>query len=138
MTAGSPRPAAGVAFGHCPSIVGFEIEYARTLGAATASKSSAGGINANLMVQTRSPIRGVQFYGIGGVGLYSETFGGGVGSGAILAKNFGGGVKIGLGGPLRLRLDYRVFVLGDAPDAAREVVVHQYPHRFSAGQSLAF
>ena len=83
----------------------FEIEYAITLGGATAGKSSSGGISANLVVQTKSPIGGVRFYGIGGIGLYSETSGGGVGSGAILARNVGGGVKITLGGPFRLRLD---------------------------------
>ena len=138
MTAGSPRPAFGVSFGRCPSVFGFEIEYAGTLGAATSTSSSAGGINANIMVQSRSPIHGLQFYGIGGFGLYGETFGSGVGSGEILAGDIGGGAKIGLAGPLKLRLDYRVFLLGDAPDAARGVVVHQHPQRFSVGLSLAF
>jgi hypothetical protein len=57
-----------------------------------------------------------QFYGIGGFGLYRETFEGGGGSGEILARNIGGGAKIGLACPLRLRLDYRVLLLDDAPD----------------------
>ena len=79
-----------------------------------------------------------QLYATGGFGLYGETFGRGVGSGEILAANIGGGAKIGLAGSLNLRLDYRVFVLGVAPDAASGVVVHQRPQRFSVGLSLAF
>jgi len=138
MTAGSPRPALGVAVGRCPSIFGFEIEYATTLGAATSTHSSAGGVSANLMAQSARPTHGFQLYATGGFGLYGETFGRGVGSGEILAANIGGRAKIGLAGSLNLRLDYRVFVLGDAPDAASGVVVHQRPQRFSVGLSLAF
>ena len=41
MTAGSPRPAVGVAVGRSSSVVGFEIEYAGTLGAGTPAHSSA-------------------------------------------------------------------------------------------------
>lgn len=137
MTAGSPRPAIGVAVGRCPSIVGFEIEVART-GSATPTQSSVGGINANILVQSRYPAHGVQFYGTGGFGLYGETFDGGAGSGEVLAKNFGGGVKIKLAGPLRLRWDYRLFLLGDTPDAARGVTIHKHPQRLSVGLSVAF
>jgi hypothetical protein len=139
MTAGSPRPAIGFSVGLCPEVFGcFEIEIAGTIGAATSTRSSAGGINGSFIIQSPRPVHGVQFYGIAGVGLYGETYEGGVGSGEVSAKNFGGGTKIGLRGPLKLRLDYRVFVLGDAPDAATGVVVHQHPQRVSVGLSVAF
>jgi hypothetical protein len=42
-----------------------------------------------------------------------------------------------LAGPLRLRVDYRVFVLGSAPDAAPGDVVQQHPQRFSVGLNIA-
>ena len=83
LTTPTASPAVGVAFGGGGSTVRFEIEYAGTLGAATSTHSSAQSISANLMVQSGRPIHGIQFYGIGGVGRYGETFGGGVGSGHV-------------------------------------------------------
>ena len=48
-----------------------------------------------------------------------------------VGTNFGGGVKISLLGPLRVRVDYRVFKLsGDA--------VYETPQRFYVGANLAF
>ena len=56
----------------------------------------------------------MQFYGTAGGGVYRETL-----TRRLRRRNVGinvgGGVKISLVGPLRLRLDYRVFTLqGDA------------------------
>jgi hypothetical protein len=45
--------------------------------------------------------------------------------------NVGGGVKMSLAGPLRLRLDYRVFTLKGSPRYAT-------PQRFYAGINLKF
>jgi opacity protein-like surface antigen len=45
--------------------------------------------------------------------------------------NVGGGVKINLAGPLRLRLDYRVFTLQGSQRDAK-------PQRFYAGVNLKF
>ena len=45
--------------------------------------------------------------------------------------NVGGGVKMTLVGPLRLRLDYRVFTLQGTPR-------HSKPQRFYAGMNLKF
>jgi hypothetical protein len=69
-------------------------------------------------------------YWTGGVGLYGETFGSSGGSGEVLAKNIGGRAKITLAGPLKLRVDYRVVLLGETPDATPGVVIHQHPSVF--------
>src|SRR5262245_14453599 len=46
--------------------------------------------------------------------------------------------KIAIAHRLKLRIDYRVFLLGDTPDAARGFGVYRHPHRVSAGLSVAF
>ena len=56
------------------------------------------------------------------LGAHEET---GVGT------NVGGGVKISLAGPLRLRVDYRVFKLGSG-------ALNSPAHRFYAGLNLKF
>jgi hypothetical protein len=48
-----------------------------------------------------------------------------------LTTNLGGGAKIRLAGPLRLRLDYRLFRLQGSP-------LHTTYQRFYAGANLAF
>ena len=132
------RRAVGGAFGGGGSMVRFEIEYSGTVGSATLTRPSAGAISVNVLVQSTPSIHGLQFYGTGGFGLFGETFEGGAGSGEVLAKNFGVGAKIVLAGPLRLRLDYRLFVLGDAPDASPGLVLQQHPQRLSAGLNFTF
>ena len=68
----------------------------------------------NGLLQTPVPIARMQFYATAGGGVYRETLDDDVGD-ATSAINVGGGVKMTLVGPLRLRLDYRVFTLrGDA------------------------
>jgi len=133
MTVGSARPAVGVAFAYCPSIVGFEVEYAGAFGDVT-----AGGIFVNVIVQTRPSARRALFYGVAGLGLYGETDSSGIGSGEVAAKDIGGGVKFRLANRLGLRLDYRVFLLGDAPDAAPGFELHTRPQRFSVGLIVTF
>lgn len=136
MSVGGPRPALGVAYSYCPSVAGFEIEYLGTLGGKTADHSSAGGIFASIIVQPVTTSN-VQFFGIGGFGIWGETFADGKGTGVVGAKNVGGGVKIGIAERLRLRLDYRLFLLGDPEDASREPST-KYSQRFSAGLHLVF
>jgi hypothetical protein len=48
-----------------------------------------------------------------------------------VATNLGGGVKITLVGPIRARLDYRIFNLRGEP-------LHSTVHRVYAGFNLAF
>ena len=110
-------------------VVGFEFEYAQTsddiLAKAPALKTGMG----NLLLQTPFPVLGLQPYITAGVGLYQETLGAHDDTG--LGLNTGGGVKIGLVGPLRLRLDYRVFSLGSGALASPA-------HRFYTGLNLSF
>ena len=136
MTLDGPRPSVGVAFGYCPSVAGFEIEYLGTLGGESANHSSAGGIFGNVIVHPLT-IGNLQFFAIGGFGLWGETFAGGKGTGELGAKDIGGGVKIRLVGRLRLRLDYRLFLLGD-PEGASAVPSTNRPQRFSAGLHVVF
>jgi hypothetical protein len=130
MSVGGPRPAVGWAFSYCPSVVGFEIEYFGTPGGATTDHSSAGGIFASLIVQPATTSN-LQFFAIAGFGIFDH------GGGVYNATNVGGGVKIRIVGPLRLRLDYRLFVLGDLQDGDRGPTT-KYPQRFSAGLQLVF
>ena len=136
MTVNGSRPAVGVAIGHAPSVAGFEIEYLSTLGGETASHSAAGGIFGNLIVQPVVVGR-LQFYGIAGFGVWGETFADDTGTGAVGTKDVGGGVKIRLADRLRLRLDYRVFLLG-APDDASRLPSTTRPQRISVGLHVAF
>ena len=131
------RPWVGFAFGGGNSIFRFEIEYAHTTGARTSTSSSDGSIGVDFLLQSRPSIHGVQFYGTGGAGLYSESFAGG-GSGEVTAKNLGAGVKVALAGPVRLRLDYRVFLLDNAPDATLGIVLQKHPQRLSVGLNVGF
>ena len=136
MTLNHPRPAIGVAFGHAPSVAGFEIEYLGTLGGKSADHSRAGGIFGNLIVQP-VVIGNLQPFAIVGFGLWGETFADGAGTGEMGAKDIGGGVKVLLTEHLRLRLDYRLFLLGDAVDGSRLPSTRR-PQRISVGFHVAF
>jgi hypothetical protein len=84
----------------------------------------------NGLLQTPVPIGGIQFYGTAGAGVYRESLADVTETNVGI--NIGGGVKMNLAGPLRLRLDYRVFTLrGDD-------VRHSKPQRFYAGLNLKF
>jgi hypothetical protein len=81
----------------------------------------------NALVMT--PTSGIQLYATAGGGFFRErlvderetNFG----------TNIGGGVKLSLLGPLRLRLDYRIFNL-------RGNARHGTPHRLYAGANISF
>ncbi len=83
----------------------------------------------NLLLQTPIPVLGFQPYVTGGVGIYRETLGEHHDTG--FGVNTGGGVKISLIGPLRLRVDYRVFKLGSG-------ALYSPAHRVYAGLNLNF
>ena len=110
-------------------IVGFEAEFAHigedTLADLPGLKTYAG----NVLIQTPIPIMGTQFYGTAGVEGYRETLG------AIeethVGTNIGGGAKIKLLGPIRVRLDYRIFKLQGTP-------IHNVYQRFYVGGNLKF
>ena len=123
------RPVKGVALGASFLVVGVEFEFADASesveNAAPAIRTGMG----NLLVQTPIPIARSQFYLTTGGGLYRERLG--QRQETHFGANVGGGAKISLTGPLRARLDYRVFRLRGEP-------IHPVVHRFYAGLNLAF
>jgi opacity protein-like surface antigen len=121
------RPVVGLAVG-VGFFLGLEFEYASTSAdpefAAPALRTGM----MNGLLQTPFSLGGVQPYATIGVGLYRERLGSVVDTGFGL--NSGGGLKISLSGPLRLRVDYRVFQLMDAR--------HSPAHRVYGGLNLRF
>ena len=123
------RAVRGGALGAGLLIIGFEGEYAFTPDDPEAAAPSLVTGSGNILVQTPFPILGFQPYLTTGAGLYQEKLGVLQDTGFLL--NTGGGVKISLVGPLRLRVDYRVFKLGS--DA-----LYSPAHRIYAGINLKF
>lgn len=119
----------GGAFGSGLLILGFEIEYASTDGDPAKLAPSLRTGMGNVLLQTPVPIFRIQPYFTTGGGIYRERLGTRTETGVGL--NTGGGLKITLAGPLRLRLDYRVFKLG-------EDALHSPAHRVYAGLNLKF
>jgi opacity protein-like surface antigen len=126
----SNRVLTGISGGVGLLIVGFEFEYAHTREDLDKLAPSLRTFMFNGLLQTPVPIAGMQFYGTAGGGVYREELLDD--SETNFGMNVGGGVKMNLAGPLRLRLDYRVFTLrgGD--------VRHSRPQRFYAGLNLKF
>ena len=123
------RPAKGVALGVGLLLIGFEFEFADTsenLDEAAPSLRTGMG---NVLLQTPFPVAGMQFYVTTGAGLYRERLG--VRQETHAGFNTGGGAKITLLGPIRVRLDYRIFNLRGRP-------LHSTVHRVYAGLNLAF
>jgi hypothetical protein len=123
------RQARGLSAGLGLLIVAFEFEYANTTDDPAASVPTLKTGSGNVLLQTPVALFGVQPYVTTGAGFYSETLGLRTDSG--LAYNTGGGVKISLAGPLRLRVDYRVFKLGSG-------ALYSPAHRIYAGLNLKF
>ena len=125
----SNRQVRGVAAGVSLVIVGFEFEYADTV---EDEDSDAPGLTTGMAaayVQTPLPVNGIQPYAITGAGFYRERLG--EAQETHVGVNVGGGVKISLAGPLRIRIDYRVFTLRGDP-------LHSRVHRIYTGLNLAF
>ena len=125
----SQRAVKGFAAGIGLVIVGFEFEYAKTNEDLPEEAPELKTYMVNGLLQTPFPIAGLQFYGTAGAGAFSESL-----SDVTVTSfgiNVGGGVKANLVGPLRLRVDYRVFTLQGSPR-------HSKPQRFYAGLNLKF
>ena len=140
QTSPSTRLATGLSIGASFLVLGFEFEYAHVGGDDTCPSLSSlvdcaptvrTGM-ANLLVQTpRGVVPKMQLYATVGGGFFRERFDALDIQETGAGTNVGGGAKIELAGPLRLRLDYRVFKFtGDS--------VYQKPQRFSVGLNLAF
>lgn len=127
---GSSRLARGVAGGAGLVVVAFEVEVARLSegdpGDGAPALSTA---MANVLVQTPLEVSRLQFYGTAGAGVYRESLD--AQRETSVGVNLGGGVKIRLAGPLKLRLDYRMFRLQGSPE--RDLY-----HRVYAGATLGF
>ena len=115
-------------------IVAFEFEYSATKEDAASAKISPAlkTYMFNGLLQTPVPIARTQFYGTIGGGAYHETLSTQpLNDQTNFGTNIGGGAKITLIGPLRLRLDYRVFTLHGNPR-------HTPVQRLYAGINLKF
>ncbi len=123
------RTVRGLSGGVSLIIVGFEFEYARVGEDETDALPGLTTWSGNVLLQTPADISSVQLYGTAGAGLYRESLLGD--SETSSALNLGGGIKMKLAGPLRLRLDYRVFNLQGEPR-------HERYQRFYAGANLRF
>src|SRR6185295_6010205 len=100
------RQVRGGALGVGLLIIGFEGEYAFTPDDPRASAPSLKTGIGNVVLQSPVPFFGIQPY-----------------------FNTGGGVKVTLVGPLRLRVDYRIFKLGSG-------ALYSPAHRIYAGLNL--
>lgn len=122
------RAARGLAFGVTLLVVGFEAEYADTSEdiADGAPHVRTGMLNA--LVQT--PTKGAQLYATAGAGVFRESFRNGPQE-TNTGLNIGGGLKLGLFGPLKLRLDYRIFKF-------RGEAVHKTVQRVYVGLNTGF
>lgn len=125
----STRVVRGISAGLSLLIVGFELEYANTSEDLDELAPGLRTVMFNGLVQTPVPVLGMQFYATAGGGGYRETLD--AVTETHVGINVGGGVKMTLAGPLRLRLDYRVFTLQGDPR-------HSRPQRFYAGLNLRF
>lgn len=127
----SPKPAShtlrGFSLGINLVVVGFEAEFAQASERPLEPKPGLTTGMLNGLVQT--PTSDTQFYLTAGGGFFRERLG--TASETNFATNIGGGVKLGLAGPVRLRIDYRVFTLRGSP-------THSTVQRAYAGINLAF
>ncbi len=125
----SNRAARGFAAGLSLLVLGFEFEYSSTIEDELLGAPSLRTGMFNVLVQTPVPLAGLQFYGTTGGGVYRETLAGL--QETSVGMNFGGGVKIDRAGPVRARIDYRVFSLRGQPLVAK-------PRRVYFGLNVAF
>ncbi len=123
------RSVKGFAVGIGLLAVGFEFEFATTGDDPAALAPSLRTGTGNVLLQTPIPFFGFQPYFTAGGGLYRETLG--ARQDTSFTIDTGGGVKVSLVGPLRLRVDYRVFKLGSG-------ALHSPAHRVYAGLNLRF
>jgi opacity protein-like surface antigen len=121
------RQVRGGALGTGLLIIGFEVEFAFTPDDPAAAAPSLKTGMGNLLLQ--APFQDFQPYITSGVGIFNESLG--THSETNFGSNVGGGVKIGLAGPVRLRVDYRAFKLGSG-------ALNSPAHRIYLGLNLKF
>jgi len=112
-SAPSNRTTRGFAIGAGLLVVAFEFEYGDTVEDLLEGAPSLRTGMGNVLIQTPVAILGLQPYFTTGGGVYRESLG--PLSETNFGLNTGGGVKISLIGPVRARVDYRVFRLKGSP-----------------------
>jgi len=128
-TTPSNRAARGFAFGAGLLVIGFEFEYSDSSEDETEGAPSLRTGMGNVLVQSPIAVFGMQPYFTTGAGVYRERLGDL--SETSFGANTGGGAKITLFGPLRARVDYRVFKLRGDP-------LFSTVHRVYVGANLRF
>jgi hypothetical protein len=123
------RSVKGISIGTGLLVLGFEGEYAKTTNEDTVAAPTLTTGTGNVLLQTPGSFYGFQPYVIAGAGLYRERLG--THQDTSFLTNTGGGVKVNLVGPIRLRVDYRVFKLGSG-------ALYSPAHRIYAGLNLKF
>jgi hypothetical protein len=123
------RQVRGGALGAGLLVVGFEAEYSFTPDDPRASAPKLTTGMGNVILQSPLPFFRFQPYFTTGGGIYREELGAHKSTG--LGLNTGGGVKVSLLGPVRLRVDYRIFKL-------RSGALSSPAHRIYAGLNLKF
>jgi hypothetical protein len=127
----SSRQVKGFAVGSGLLVIGGEFEYSSTTEKPEDAAPSLKTFMGNLLLQTPGAILGIQPYFTTGGGVYRESLSTIDHQETQFGVNTGGGAKISLIGPLRARLDYRVFKLKGSP-------MHDVVHRLYAGINLKF
>jgi hypothetical protein len=127
-TSPSHRTVRGFAVGVSLLVIGFEFELANTSEDVVELAPSLRTTSGNVFVQTFN-LSGFQLYATTGLGVYRERLGSDQETSLLI--NNGGGVKITVAGPLRARVDYRIFNLRGTPQ-------HSKVQRVYAGLNLAF
>lgn len=117
----------GISIGIGLLVVGFEVEGALQQEDTVKKISGLKTGMANILVQT--PTSSAQLYATAGAGIYQESAS--LITNTDLATNIGGGVKIGITGPLRLRIDYRLIHF-------RDKASDDYVHRLYVGANIKF
>ncbi len=110
-------------------VVGFEVEFSQLGEDPLESLPGLKTYSANVFVQTPVDVKGTRFYATAGGSGYRENLA--TRQESHVGINLGGGLKVRVLGPVRLRLDYRVFQLRGDP-------LHSTYQRFYAGANIAF
>jgi hypothetical protein len=123
------RPTMGFAVGGGVAPTGFELELARSGSRLSKGAPSLNTYMVNFFGSFPVPVERLRIYAIGGIGIWNEQFEAGHGAGEF-GKNLGVGALYEIAGPLKARLDYRVYFLNDSQDAHP---VYPHPQRLTVG-----
>lgn len=125
----------GFAVGAGLIIVGWEFEFAHIGEDINEGLPGLKTYSGNFLVQTPTS---TQLYATTGVEAYRENLG--TIQETYFGTNIGGGVKIDLAGPLRVRIDYRIFRLGEGLSflPSQEFDEARTAQRFYVGANLNF